>query len=78
MQRASYLFMDKATQRYHPVYERVPWRILLGIGVGLNPQAIAHQGDRALEQLISSDLSLEEGLKRGSRRLGFMLLSLQL
>jgi hypothetical protein len=42
MQPASDLLVDKATQRRHPAYERVPWRILLGIGIGLNPQAIAH------------------------------------
>jgi hypothetical protein len=78
MQCASNLFMDKATQRCHPAYERVPWHILLGIGIGLDPQAIAHRGDRTLEQLILSDLGLEEGLKRGGRRLGLTLLFLQL
>jgi hypothetical protein len=63
MLRALYLLADEATQRHHPAYERVPWRILLGIGIGLDPQAIAHRGDRTLEQLISSNLGLEEGLK---------------
>jgi hypothetical protein len=74
MQPASNLLTNKATQRYHPVNKQVPWRILLGIGIGLNPKAIAHRGDRTLEQLIPLGLSLEEALKRGSRRLGRMLL----
>jgi hypothetical protein len=29
--------------------KRVPRRVLLGIGIGLDPQAIAHRGDRTLE-----------------------------
>jgi hypothetical protein len=37
MQLASDLFADKATQRRHPAYEQVPWRILLSIGIGLDP-----------------------------------------
>jgi hypothetical protein len=76
VQPASDLLVDKATQRHHPAYERVPWRILLGIGIGLNPQAIAHRGDRALEQLIPPDLGLEESLKRGGHHLGLTLLFL--
>jgi hypothetical protein len=60
------------------VCEPVPWRILLGISIGLNPQAIAHCGDHVLEHLISSDLGVEEGLKRGGHRLGLALLLLQL
>jgi hypothetical protein len=76
VQPASDLLVDKATQRRHSSYERVPWHILLGIGIGLDPQDIAHRGDRALEQLIPPNLSLEEGLKRGDRRLGLTLLFL--
>jgi hypothetical protein len=63
MKRAPYLLADEATQRRHLAHEQVPWCILLGIGVRLDPQAIAHYGDRALEQLIPSDLGLKEGLK---------------
>jgi hypothetical protein len=78
MQPASYLLADEATQRRHPANERVPWRILLGIGIGLNPLAIAHRGDHTLEQLSPPGLGLEEVLERGSRRLGRVLLLLQL
>jgi hypothetical protein len=42
MQPASYLLVNEATQCHHPANKRVPWRILLGIDVGLDPQAIAH------------------------------------
>jgi hypothetical protein len=63
MQPALDLLADKATQHRHPAYERVPWCILLGIGIRLDPQAITHRGDYALEQLILPILSLEEGLK---------------
>jgi hypothetical protein len=42
MQPASNLLTDEATQRRHPMNKQVPWRILLGIGIGLDPQAIAH------------------------------------
>jgi hypothetical protein len=49
MQPALYLFADEATQRRHPANKRVPRRVLLGIGVRLDPQAIAHRGDRTLE-----------------------------
>jgi hypothetical protein len=58
------------------VNKRVPRRVLLGIGIGLDPQAVAHRGDRTLEQLSSPGLSLEEVLERGSRRLGRVLLLL--
>jgi hypothetical protein len=37
MQAASNLLVDKATQRHHPVNKRVPWSILLSIGIGLDP-----------------------------------------
>jgi hypothetical protein len=63
MQPASNLLADKATQRHHPVNKRVPWCILLGIGIGLDPQAIAQRGNHTLEQLIPLDLSLKEVLK---------------
>jgi hypothetical protein len=78
VQPASYLLTDEATQRRHSTNKRVPWRILLGIGIGLDPQAIAHRGDCTLEQLSPPSLSLEEVLERGSRRLGRVLLLLQL
>jgi hypothetical protein len=42
MQPASYLLMNEATHCRHPVDKQVPWCILLGIGIGLDPQAIAH------------------------------------
>jgi hypothetical protein len=76
MQPASYLLTDKATQRRHSVNKRVPRRVLLGIGIGLDPQAITHRGDRTLEQLSPPGLGLEEVLERGSRRLGRVLLLL--
>jgi hypothetical protein len=63
MQPASYLLMDEGAQRRHLANKRVPWRILLGISIGLDPQAIAHRGDRTLEQLSLPDLGLEEILK---------------
>jgi hypothetical protein len=76
MQSTSYLLTDKVTQRCHPANKRVPWRILLGIRVELNPQAIAHRGDRTLEQLSPPGLGLKEVLERGSHRLGHVLLLL--
>jgi hypothetical protein len=78
MQPASYLLTDKATQRRHPANKRVPRCILLGIGIGLDPQAVTHRGDSTLEQLSPPGLGLEEVLERGGRRLGRMLLLLQL
>jgi hypothetical protein len=78
MQPASYLLVDEATQHRHPTNKRVPWRILLGISIGLDPQAVAHRGDRTLEQLSPPGLGLEEVLERGSRRLGRVFLLLQL
>jgi hypothetical protein len=63
MQPASNLLVDKATQRHHTVNKRVPWRILLGISIRLDPQAVAHRGNRTLEQLIPPGLSLEGVLK---------------
>jgi hypothetical protein len=63
MQPASYLLADKTTQRRHPTNKRVPQRILLGIDVRLDPQAIAHRGDHTLEQLSPLGLGLEEVLQ---------------
>jgi hypothetical protein len=37
MKSTSYLLADDTTQRRHPMNKRVPRRILLGIGVGLDP-----------------------------------------
>jgi hypothetical protein len=37
MQFASNLLVDEATQRCHSANKQVPWRILLGIGIGLDP-----------------------------------------
>jgi hypothetical protein len=54
----------------------VPQCVLLGIGIRLDPQAITHRGDSALEQLSPPGLGLEEVLERGGRRLGRMLLLL--
>jgi hypothetical protein len=62
-QRASYLLTDEATQRRHPVNKRVPRRVLLGIGIRLDPQAIAHRGDRTLEQSNPPGLGFEEVLE---------------
>jgi hypothetical protein len=43
--------------------EGVPRGVLLGIGIGLDPQAITYQGNSALEQLSLPSLGLEEVLK---------------
>jgi hypothetical protein len=37
MQPASNLLVDKATQRHYPANKRVPWGILLSIGIRLDP-----------------------------------------
>jgi hypothetical protein len=65
MQPASYPLADEATQRHHPTDKGVPQCILLGISIGirLDPQAITHRGDSALEQLSSPGLGLEEVLE---------------
>jgi hypothetical protein len=63
MQRASYLLMDEATKCRHPVHERLPWHVLFGISIELDPQTVTHQDDHALEQLVPSNLGLKEGLK---------------
>jgi hypothetical protein len=60
--------MDKGVRRH----------VLLGIGIGLDPQAITHRGDSTLEQLSPPSLGHKEVLERGGRRLGRMLLLLQL
>jgi hypothetical protein len=51
MQPASYPLVDNAAQRHHPTDEEVSWGVLLGIGIGLDPEAITYRGDSALEQL---------------------------
>jgi hypothetical protein len=62
MQPSSYPLADEAAQRRHPMDKRVPRCVLLDIGIGLDPQAVTHQGDNpgATE---SADLSLEEVLE---------------
>jgi hypothetical protein len=45
------------------VNKRVPRRILLSINVELDPQAVAHRGNRTLEQLSPPCLGLEEVLE---------------
>jgi hypothetical protein len=78
MKLASYPLADEAAQRHHPTDEGVPQGVLLGIGIGLNPQSIKYQGNSALEQLSPPSLGLEEVLERGDRRLSRLLLLLQL
>jgi hypothetical protein len=58
------------------VHEGVPRRVLLGVGIGLDPQAVAHHSDGTLEQLVPPNLGLKEGLKRGGGRLDLVLLLL--
>jgi hypothetical protein len=76
MKAALYPLSDKAAQHHHPVDERVPRGILLSIGVGLDPQAITHGGDGALEQLSPLGLGLKEAMEGGGRRLSCLLLLL--
>jgi hypothetical protein len=63
MQPASYLLTDEAAQRRNPTDKGVPRRVLLGISIGLEPQAITHRGDSTLEQLSPPGLGLEEVLE---------------
>jgi hypothetical protein len=63
MKAASYPLSDKASQRHHPADKGVPRGILPSVGVGLDPQAIAHRGNGALEQLSPLGLGLEEVLE---------------
>jgi hypothetical protein len=42
MKPASYPLVDEAAQRHHPTAEGVPWGVLLGIGIRLDPQAITY------------------------------------
>jgi hypothetical protein len=63
MKAAPYPLSDKAAQRHHSANEGVPRGILLSVGVGLDPQAIAHGGDGALKQLSPLGLGLEEILE---------------
>jgi hypothetical protein len=77
MKAASYPLSDKATQRHHPADERVPRGILLSVSVRLDPQAVTHGGDGAMEQLSPLGLGLEEALEGGGRRLSHLLFLLQ-
>jgi hypothetical protein len=63
MQPASYPLADEAAKRHHPMNKGVPRGVLLGIDIGLNPQAITYRGDSALEQLSPPSLGLEEFLE---------------
>jgi hypothetical protein len=78
MEAVPYLLPGKAAQRHHPTDEGVPRNIFLGVGIGLDPKAVTHGGDRALEQLGPSDLGFEEALEGVGRRLGLSILPLQL
>jgi hypothetical protein len=78
MEAVPYLLLGKAAQRHHPTDEGVPRNIFPGVGVGLDPQAVTHGGDRALEQLGPPDLGLEEALEGVGRGLGLSVLPLQL
>jgi hypothetical protein len=78
MQPASYPLVNEAAQRHHPTDEGVPWGVLLGVSIGLDPQAVTYRGDGALKQLSPPGLDLEEVLERGERRLSRLLLLLQL
>jgi hypothetical protein len=78
MQPASYLLTDEAAQRRHLTDKGVPRCVLLGIGIRLDPQVVTHQGDSTLEQLSPPGLGLKEIMERGGRRLGRMVLLLQL
>jgi hypothetical protein len=63
MQAASYPLANKAAQRHHLTDEGVPQGVLLSVGVELDPQAIAYEGDGALKQLNPLGLGLEEVLE---------------
>jgi hypothetical protein len=63
MQPALYPLADEAAQRHHPTNKGVPRCVLLGIGIGLDPQVITHRGDSTLEQLSPLGLGLEEVLE---------------
>jgi hypothetical protein len=78
VQRAPYLLVYKVTQCRHLAHKGDPRCVLLGVSIRLDPQAVAHHGDGALEQLVPPDLGLKEGLKRGGSCLGLALLLLQL
>jgi hypothetical protein len=78
MEAVPYLLPGKAAQRHHPTNEGVPRNIFPGVSIGLDPQAITHDGDHALEQLGPPDLGFEEALEGVGRRLGLSILPLQL
>jgi hypothetical protein len=63
MEVVPYLLPGKAAQRRHPKDEGVPQNIFPGVGVGLDPQAVTHGGDHALEQLGPPGLGFEEALE---------------
>jgi hypothetical protein len=63
MKPASYPLIDEVAQRHHPTDEGVSQGVLLGIGIGLDLQAITYRGNNALEQLSPSSLGLEEVLE---------------
>jgi hypothetical protein len=67
MKPASYPLTDEAAQCQDSTDEGVPWGVLLGVGIGLNPQAIAYGGNGTLKQLSLPGLSFEEALERGGR-----------
>jgi hypothetical protein len=58
--------------------EGVPRGVFLSVSVGLDPQAVTHGGERALEHLSPLGLDLEEALEGVGRRLSHPLFPLQL
>jgi hypothetical protein len=63
MQPALYPLADEAAQRHHPTDKGVPRCVLLGIGIGLDPQAITYRGDSTLVQLSRPSLGLKKVLE---------------
>jgi hypothetical protein len=63
MKPASYPLTDEAAQRHHPTDEGVPQGVLLGVGIGFDPQTIAYGGNGALKQLSPPGLGFEEVLE---------------
>jgi hypothetical protein len=76
MEVVPYLLPGKAAQRHHPTGEGVPRNIFPDVSVRLDPQAVTHGGDRALEQLGPLDLGLEEALEGVGRGMGLSVLPL--
>jgi hypothetical protein len=75
---ASYTLTDEVAQCHHLTDEGVPRGILLDVGVGFDPQAVAYGGNGALKQLSPPSLGFKEVLERGGRRLSRLPLLLQL